>query len=317
MLTTFAEKTGEKLASEMVIQLLTPAGIFWVGGLAAWAWQAAHQPSGGLTEVGKRLAGLPVVVQVTLVAVAAVVIVTSAVVSARLTLPMLKILEGYWPAGLSARAAKRVHQRREGILGQAGLLEQARRDKGLSARQANQLASLQARLRSTPGLLEQTMPTKFGNRLRAAELRPLAKHGLDVVACWPHLWLVLDQEPRAELARARSELDAAAQAVWWSLALVVWAPLTLWMLPLGPIVAAAIYYGWLLRAAQNHGDLLEAAFDLYSPRLYQAVRWPLPESTDTERDCGVELTRYLWQGMAPKGRVFEDPPARREQADVK
>jgi hypothetical protein len=316
MLTTFGEKTGEKLASEMLIQLLTPVGIFWIGGLAAWAWQAAHQRSGGLTEVGKRMAGLPTVVQVMLVVVAVVVIVISAVVSARLTLPMLRILEGYWPAGLGAWAAGQVHKRRERIQRKAGLLERARRENGLSARQANQFAALQAHLRNTPGLLEQTMPTKFGNRLRASELRPLAKHGLDVTACWPHLWLVLDQEPKAELARARSELDAAAQAFWWSLALVAWTPLTLWMLPLGPVVAAAIYYTWLLSAAQNHGDLLEAVFDLFSPRLYQAVRWPLPESTDTERDRGTELTRYLWQGLAPQGRVFEDPPVSKEQADA-
>lgn len=294
MLAKFGEKTGEGLAAEMLIRLLTPAGIFWAGGLAAWASRLGFD---GLRRAGRRFADLPAVLQITVVLAVVVAVLVSAVVAQKLSLPLLRLLEGYWPGRTAERSVRRLHARRARDQRQAVLLEQSRRRGDLTAGEARDLARLQARLRDTPGSLDQTMPTRLGNRLRAAELRPKAKHGLDVVACWPHLWLVMDDSTRAELIHCRTELDSAVRAYWWSLALVVWTPFAWWEMPLGLLLAVLVYHGWLLGAARDHGDLTEAAFDLYSTRLYTALGWTPPARPDPAK--GEELARYLWQGLAP------------------
>jgi hypothetical protein len=33
--------------------------------------------------------------------------------------------------------------------------------------------------------------------------------------------------------------------------------------------------------------------------VYQAVRWPLPDTPDAERETGAQLTQYLWRGTVP------------------
>ncbi|MFC5748159.1 hypothetical protein [Actinomadura rugatobispora] len=306
MLSKVWEKAGERLAGEATARLLTPVAVFWFAGLAAWAWRQSQDRSGGLAKVGADLARLPAVLQLATVLVAGLAIVVSALVTQRLSVPLLRLLEGYWPLGRGDGRRRRLHGRRTRDQERAGTLEAQRLADGrLPAREADELARLQLKLRNAPGTLEQTMPTRFGNRLRAAEMRPSAKHGLDIVACWPHLWLLLDDRVRSELARGRAEMDMAAHTVWWSLAVVVWTPLAWWTLPLGPLLAAAVYYGWLLPAAQTHGDLVEAAFDLFRPRIYQALRWPLPVGPQAEQAQGAELTRYVWQGLAPRHLLFE------------
>ncbi|GAA4091807.1 hypothetical protein [Actinomadura miaoliensis] len=305
MLSKVWEKAGERLTGEAMARLLTPVAVFWFAGLAAWAWRESRERSGGLTRLGTDFAKHPAVLQLTAVVVVALAIIVSALVTQRLSVPLTRLLEGYWPRGRGDRLRRRLHRRRTEDQRRAGRLEARRLAGGLSAREADELARLQLRLRNAPGTLEQTMPTRFGNRLRAAELRPGAKHGLDTVACWPHLWLLLDDRVRSEIARGRAEMDMAAHTVWWSLAIVVWTPLAWWALPLGPLLAVAVYYGWLLGAAQTYGDLVEAAFDLFRPRLYQALRWPLPIGPEGERAQGEQVTRYVWQGLAPEHLLFE------------
>ncbi|WNI16769.1 hypothetical protein [Actinacidiphila sp. ITFR-21] len=101
MLTRFGERAGEGLAAEMLVRLLTPAGIFWVGGLAA---RPSRRGFGGVRQVGRQFAGLPAVPQITVVVAVVVAILTSAFVAEKLSLPPLRILEGYWPEGLAEGA---------------------------------------------------------------------------------------------------------------------------------------------------------------------------------------------------------------------
>ncbi|MBA9005002.1 hypothetical protein [Thermomonospora cellulosilytica] len=308
MLGKLWEQTGERMAGAVLLRLLTPAGLFWGAGLGAWAWHAAHRP-GGLRRVGADLAALPTVLQITLVVAILAAVLLTAAVTERLTLPLLRLLEGYWPWGLGDYLRSRLHRRRVRCRCEVKKLREAgKHAKGLSPRDKLKLARLLATTRNIPPELADTMPTRFGNRLRVAELRPRAKLGLDPVACWPHLWLLLDPPVKAELSQARAEMDMAAHAVWWSLAIVVWTPLAWWALPLGPAAAVAVYYAWLLPAAQNYGDLLQAAFDLFRWRLYRAARWPQPFGTADEPALGRQLTTYLAGRTTLPGLLFQPDP---------
>ena len=152
-----------------------------------------------------------------------------------------------------------------------------------------------------PSQAQFLMPTELGNILRAAELRPEAKYGLNAVVCWPHLWMLLPDHPRNDLQEARASLNTAARVWLWGLLFWVWAffgfwtPWALLALPIG-FFTMLFAYRWSLSAARSYGDLLDAAFDLYRDELYKALRWPLPEDSESEKEMGKQLSEYLWRG---------------------
>ncbi|MGW2183580.1 hypothetical protein ACWCXX_37285 [Streptomyces sp. NPDC001732] len=113
------------------------------------------------------------------------------------------------------------------------------------------------------------MPTRIGNTLRAVETRPVDKYGLDVVSVWPHLWLLLPDTARKEIATARVSLDASVAASIWGVLFVLFAPLTLWAVPAGLGVAVVAVVAWVPSRAEVYADLLEAGFDLYRRTLYE------------------------------------------------
>lgn len=128
---------------------------------------------------------------------------------------MLRLLEGYWrrPEPLRAARVRRwVTAREEAMQTYQSL--QAARAAGASGTASDEraLSRVTSVLRAIPSTPDLVMSTRLGNVLRVAEMRPLHKHGVDAVACWPHLWLVLPAETRTEVAAARGELDAGARA---------------------------------------------------------------------------------------------------------
>ena len=52
-------------------------------------------------------------------------------------------------------------------------------------------------------------PTYLGNALRAGESAVYYKYGLDVVVCWPRLWLLLPSSTQEELNKSRQKLDSS------------------------------------------------------------------------------------------------------------
>jgi hypothetical protein len=85
-----------------VARVLTPAFAFWGGGLALlwWYTHTAEITANGwvaaLAASAAALGTLPVLVQGALVIGSLILVAASAVVAERLTLPALRLLEGYW-----------------------------------------------------------------------------------------------------------------------------------------------------------------------------------------------------------------------------
>ena len=153
------------------------------------------------------------------------------------------------------------------------------------------------------------MPTRLGDILRAAERRPADKYGLDTIACWPALWLLLPAEAKTELVQARSALDNAARTWLWGALFMVWTPWTWLAVPVAIVVPALAYYVGILTAATAFGELTVTAFDLYRFRLYDSLRLPRPSSPALERNQdGSRVTRLLWAGLDEPGLQYVDPP---------
>ena len=311
MLTKFWESLGTKLA-ERWAEVATPALLFWAGGLLAYLY--GRDGTQTLQNLLTALAERSVTEQVALALGALLLVATSALVVRRLTLPIIRALEGYWPLlRLVQSGIGRWRRSRQSS-------DEARWQKlfgevqaGTASREtAAEFAALDRRLRRVPSSPGSRMPTRLGDILRAAESWPGDKYGLDAVKCWARFWILLPEAARTELAAARGALDAAAGVWLWGMLFVVWGVWAWWAVPAGLVVAGLAYYVWMLAAAATYGDLLEASFDLYRPLLYQALRWPLPSSPAEERGQGEALTEYLWRGSATLSR-FAMPAGRAEE----
>jgi hypothetical protein len=337
MLASFWSGLGGELAKQWVPRILTPAFAFWTAGLAAVWWDShgdAVQTTGWTREL-ERTTGpfehLPVLGQAVVVVAALMLVAVSGLIAERLTLPLLRLLEGYWPWWLRRRTVSRRRERRETLSKRRDELSVRQRRGGLSPGEYVELLRLQAapqedprrlqelrRRRVTGGLTPRdaaelahtravlyhspaddglAMPTRFGDVLRAAERRPIDKYGLDSVVCWPALWLVMPADARTEIAQARGRVDAGLRMWLWGALFIVWTPWTLWAIPIALFVPLLAYYGSMLGAAKLFGALVGTTFDLYRMQLYDALRLPRPASPADEPRRGVQVTNLLRGGL--------------------
>ncbi|MBW4472563.1 MAG: hypothetical protein KME45_19655 [Stenomitos rutilans HA7619-LM2] len=304
MLPKFLESLGDTLAKEWVAKVLTPAFVFWFGGLLSWV---LHSQANWDT-LEQWLNQKTLVQPLTTLIVALLVVATSAIAVQQFELPVLRLLEGYWPRWLQLL-------RRRLIKGQKLKAEKAEKRfqalasmgiENLTPEEADEYVQLDWQLKQTPTQSDRLMPTQLGNILRAAERRPLEKYGLESVICFPRLWLLLPNEVKTELMEARARLNTMARVLVWSILFEVWTVWSWWAIPIG-LLSAFLAYRWLLNAAAIYGDLVESAFDLHRTALYKTLRWKLPKTPTEEQASGRALTDYLWRGFTEPEPTFEEP----------
>jgi hypothetical protein len=291
MLTKFAEGLSEELDKNWMTAVLTPAFVFWAGGLAAWGqkhgWGQFFEWFNGKTPLlqGELLVG------------GLLVVAASGAIVEQFDLTVLHVLEGYWPAWLRPLRRGLVRWRDKAIIKAEERFQELalkQEDSTLSYTEKEELSGLDWRLMNVPPA-NLRMPTRFGNILRAAELRPLYKYGLDAVICWPRLWLALSEDVRAELLGARATLNNSARLCLWGALFLIWSVWSWWAVPVS-FLTISLAYRWMLSSAEIYGILIESTFDIFRTALYKSLRWPLPSHPGEERRIGAALTAYLWRG---------------------
>jgi hypothetical protein len=306
LLTAFWESVGGKLAERSFAESLTPALLFFAGGLTAWAWSEGWDEGWQTLErwVSDKATWTQVVVVVSVV----VGLIAATAVMNQLTRPLLRLLEGYLPLPLGWLARAGSFWRRQVRRVPLDVRYQELSTSGRAARtprEERELARIEAALHRMPDDSQRQMPTRLGDILRAAEDRPRQRYGLDPIICWPRLWLLLPDGARTDLGSARESLNQAGRAWLWGVLFISFSFWAWWAAPVGIAVAIVVYYGWMLSAADTYGALLEAAFDVHRTKLYEELRWPLPNKPACEPAQGEALTKYLWRGLAPRGFQFE------------
>jgi hypothetical protein len=355
VIAAFWSGLGGEIAKQWAARVLSPALAFWTGGLAL-VWWSVHGDGVGrhgwaaeLRTTAHPLAQLPTAGQIVVIVGALVLVAASAAVAERLTLPLLKLLEGYWsrPAWLRRQLVDYRRRRRRrwgaeverlrirearGDLSLAELAELQRLDASdapsadelarveelderrrlMSAGEREQLARGAGFLRGSPREDQLGMPTRLGDLLRAAERRPYDKYGLDAIVCWYRLWMLLPEVERGEISAARLELDRGIRAWLWGALFLVWTPWLWWVaLPIAVVVPLLAYNFSMLGAAALFGDLTETAFDLHRMELYDALHLPRPSSPAEERRQGTRLSALLWRGeLDPTVGYVSREPAR-------
>lgn len=295
MLAAFWEAVGDKLADRWAA-ISVPALIFWLGGLAAWTY---HR--GGLHTLGtqKWLAGQTTIIQAAVILTALLGVAASGILIARAATPALRLLEGYWPGWTSPLRRRLCDRLAERAAAEAPAWQRAQarlQEADPTAEDLAAYARLERRRRRRPASAAYFMPTPIGNILRAAERRPVDKYGLDTVAVWPHLWLLLPEATRAELRAARAAVDTAVVTAIWGILFCAFTPFTWLAVPIGLAIAAIAVTRVTPVRAQAFGELIEAAYDLHRTAIYHQLRWPLPANPQEEHRSGAQLTTYLRRG---------------------
>jgi hypothetical protein len=305
LLGKFWESVGGKFSDRLAAQS-SPALVFWVSAVALWAMAGAGVSR--LSEAGHWLDEQSVTVQIAALLGVLLVVAASTVVVDRLTTPMLRLMEGYWPRWGKPLRRFLVSRAQAKADADAKALQElwSRRLAGesLTGDDLDRLAVLEVRWHHTPSLLVRFMPTRVGNVLRAAETRPKDNYGLDAVIVWPRLWLVMPESTRQELGLARHSLDSSVAAVVWALAFCLFAPLSWWALIAGLAVATGALLWWVPARAVVFADLVDAAYDLHRGELYKQLRWPQPQTPWKEQQAGPALTNYLWRGSTAQNPRF-------------
>jgi hypothetical protein len=318
VLDEYWKSLGGKFADRWMTAIFSPAFALWVTlGLAYFA--ARGQPTvhrygwlGAIRVWSRQLVGLPVVVQIALLILPLLVLLATGGLIRLASLQVVRLLEGYWwPVLARPRRYLRdmLSRRCDRDLDRLSELA-ARPVTDLTPEMLAERSRLERHRWRFPADPRYRMPTRLGNAMRAAELRPGTRYGLDSVICWPRLWLLLPDAARQDISRVRASLYLSAQA--WTCAVlacvgVVW---SWWALPLGIAAAAGIYYWPVLGNARAYCDLIGAAYDVHRWLLYDALRWPYPANPADERTQGRRLTLYLRAGSRDPEPAFTDhqPP---------
>jgi hypothetical protein len=158
---------------------------------------------------------------------------------------------------------------------------------------------------------EFVLPTAFGNTIRAFEVYSFALYGLDAIPAWPRLLMVMPESSRALVESEKSQMDFWLNTWFLSLLFViqylVFALVTRKWWSLWPLAAIPIAWASSLRArsaAANWGELVKASFDVYLPKLREAL--------DIETVASRDAERKQWEQMS-QAMVFRIPevlPAR-------
>lgn len=306
VLETATGKVGERL-----VATAGPAIVFWSGGAICW-WLGSYGQSS--REFIGWLPRQSVAVQGAIAVLLAVLILGSATLVRRLDILTLRLLAGFWPKSLRVLrdfSVGRIEDQAANERRRMQDLEAARVDTRASSADLAELQRLDLRRRQRPTRTEQLMPTRIGNLLVAAESKPAEKYGLDSNVLWPRLWLILPCRSQREIASVRLALDAVVAACTWGILFAFFAPLTIFAVPIGLLVAILSATLWVPGKVTSFGDMIESAFDLHRRDLYLRLRWPLPSSPGDEIGQGRRLTSYVLRGSDRTDIALTDKEAPR------
>jgi hypothetical protein len=219
-------------------------------------------------------------------------------------IPLIRLLEGYWPAwleGLAKRRRKALRKSRDAFAKREDDLEAAT-DKGPDPEAVQRAGAAGAQLRRLFPPDSSIRATRLGNILAAMEHRAGSEYGLDAVVAWPRLYPVLGEQVRTVVDDRRNILDATARLSvvaaltglaaigllydkgWWLLVAAI------------PLALSQLAYLGALQAGIAYGESVRSAFDLHRFELLRALHLPLPVDPHAEREANLALCLQWRQG---------------------
>jgi hypothetical protein len=223
----------------------------------------------------------------------------------------VQLLEGYWTRGgvIKALAIERHARRASAATARSAAAEAIPPTEtdfesvARYARQDHRIARIQAKavqeLKRYPVRVSWIMPTILGNVLRQAETAAGERYGLSTVETYPRLYPYLSPRLDAEMNEQLNGIDVMATFVLVFSAETVISSLLAWrldwwsILPVVLVVFSAVSYRGATAAADRHGTLLAAAFDLHRFDMLAAMRLPMPANGEAEFKANTKLGSLL------------------------
>jgi hypothetical protein len=231
---------------------------------------------------------------------------------------IFRLYEGY-------PIAERKDRRFIGVFHRALIARQKAIFKRLEATRDNETADPEARGRAAwrldrdfPPAIRDLLPFRFGNAVLAFESHAMKRWGLDSIAAWPRIDMLLSERESELQANSRSE---AAFFVNGSLLLLIAGLILIGdqiadgalngialLLYLIPFLGAALLARWSVGAATRWGNAVRSAIDLHRFDLYERLGVRHPTSFTDERECVAEhINQTLIYGSPLPDEIFESP----------
>jgi hypothetical protein len=161
-----------------------------------------------------------------------------------------------------------------------------------------------------PARRENVLPTEFGNVLRAFETHPRNRYGLDGIAIWPRIHLLLGAEERELVEEAATSMQFFVNSLVTTLlvgsVLAVgslfhqnsgWGTVgSVLGIVLGMVATAEGFRRGAVNAAQRWGTPVRAAMDLHRLELYERLGVRRPETQEEELTVARAVNRLLTFG---------------------
>ncbi|MEU0163275.1 hypothetical protein ABZ154_31900 [Streptomyces sp. NPDC006261] len=294
---------GKKLAERWLSLLVLPGALYLA--VAYVAHTLGHADALSLDSLMDRitvLAGSPTVRGIGGQAVLlAAILAGSAVVglAAQTVGPLVERLHlapdwHTWPGGLR-RLAYRYTARRQQRWDRAATSWHHHREEAARALTRGERLNPTARRSAHTAMVRVSLerpgrPTWSGDRIHTVAIRLDRDHHIDVAIIWPHVWLILPEENRAEITTARQAITRATTLAAWAL---LYLALTPWWWPAAVIATTLALTSWhrTRMACDTYATLLEAVIRLFASDL--AERLGLDSSAPLSPDTGDALTRHL------------------------
>jgi hypothetical protein len=157
-----------------------------------------------------------------------------------------------------------------------------------------------------PSKEEQILPTGFGNIVRAYEDYPRLMYGFESINGWPRLQAFISTQFSEVLGKDRAHVDLWLNLSFLALAMLVETVIVAWRLDrsemwwVPPFLAAAVCFCYiqLRNSAEQYGEQVKAAFDVYLP--------PLARAFGYELSADRELNSKFWVAFS-QAMIFREP----------
>jgi len=219
-----------------------------------------------------------------------------------LTRPLIRFYEGYWPLSLRNKFTDMP------ILGEKIVWQEksANRDRAEIDKNWQVYENLHVQLfYGFPTREDRLMPTRLGNILRAAEDYSQQAYGMDCNFWWPRMWPLMPETVQREVKESVTPIIALLNFSF--LVVVVSILVSMYSSQEGPVTRslmvliaglslAMISYRSALAQAQDYGERIRSAMDLYRFDLLKSLHQSLPATLDEERLLWEKLIHWLYTG---------------------
>lgn len=212
---------------------------------------------------------------------------------------MIRFYEGYWPSLTLRKVFTSLP-----FLGQKSIWKKKNHQLPSAKKDQQRYDHLRTQLFYNYPLTEELiMPTRLGNTLRAAEEYSSIAYGMDSVFWWPRLWPLLPDTIRKDIDESSISLVALLNFTSLIVTVAIFGLYSLrqaglywqaWLELLMGLTLAYISYGAAVLQAEDYGENIRAAIDLYRFSLLKALHQPLPKTHDDENIYWKLLLSWLY-----------------------